>query len=376
MLMSHPKVSHLALAVALGTAAASAHAASPTPWREWNGKSYRLEADGNLSCYSTDREHCHGAVRPADAREDTDRPLTCGVLHRAKWGNTGYDQPGHWCNAAYANLFAQWHNYRALGLRVQIAFNPAGYAMCQSTNGRDCIWNDDSDTPGHLGTIDPLVCNAGVPGTALSFSARAVDSAAAATSRLSSAHWCDTREIVAQSRRPTLEGADYGRGNAELFFPTLSMGDQPAWIVRAAVPRQRASLDMYVVGESRHGDGGLSYMGAALSGDIVRVYATPLEFTQATSQPVSEQVTMALWLDREGSPHYVFKNGWSDDSIRDANADLADSALMESLLPPSRRLTRLTSGLRVELATKETGALPPGAMIEEIIATRVRTPAP
>lgn len=46
---------------------------------------------GNKTCQAWVKEFTSGKVRP--------KPLTCGAAHKAVYGITGYDTPGHWCRA-------------------------------------------------------------------------------------------------------------------------------------------------------------------------------------------------------------------------------------------------------------------------------------
>ena len=123
---------------------------APSAWQRWEDKYVRVETDGSLSCYSRDGATCANAT-PFDNK----RQLVCGDKHKALYGITGYDTPGHWCNAAYATLFAQWASE---GDRRWTAKLPSGDVMCYSGNARNCISSPTRPTPAQRGA--PLVCGA------------------------------------------------------------------------------------------------------------------------------------------------------------------------------------------------------------------------
>ncbi|WGS46889.1 metallophosphoesterase [Burkholderia sp. JSH-S8] len=51
------------------------------------------------------------------------------------WGTTGYDTPKHWCNNAYADLYAKWSR---VGAGVPVSYNALGEGMCYSRDGVNC----------------------------------------------------------------------------------------------------------------------------------------------------------------------------------------------------------------------------------------------
>ncbi|OWQ93464.1 hypothetical protein CDN99_03045 [Roseateles aquatilis] len=129
-----------ALFTAYGLSAAAEPSPHPSAWKKWHGIHYRLEADGNFSCYSENGRDCQAGTPATDP--DRVRPLVCGSAHRAVWHSTGYDTPDHWCNVAHANLFAVWHDYTLLGHPGMLSKNARGDAMCRSFDGVTCDRHD------------------------------------------------------------------------------------------------------------------------------------------------------------------------------------------------------------------------------------------
>jgi len=117
-------------------------------WQRWEDKYVRVETDGNLSCYSLDGANCVNATPFGSGK-----PLVCGDKHKATWGITGYDQRNHWCNAAYATLFARWEKSAASPWTAKL---PSGDVMCHSQNARDCNGSPVRPSPSQPGY--PLVC--------------------------------------------------------------------------------------------------------------------------------------------------------------------------------------------------------------------------
>lgn len=135
--------------------AAPALGSLPIEWSEWNGRFFRLEADGHLSCYSdgSSATDCTSSF-PDRRRQQT---LACkDQRFKDDKGLTvsGYQVDG-WCNDAYANLFAEWKSYKPLGYDVQLATTPRGDVMCRSLDGITCLPADAAITTQE---IKPLVC--------------------------------------------------------------------------------------------------------------------------------------------------------------------------------------------------------------------------
>lgn len=51
---------------------------------------------GDTMCWSEDSQTCNSQARTPTGTAG--RPIVCGAAHQARWGITGYDQQGHWCN--------------------------------------------------------------------------------------------------------------------------------------------------------------------------------------------------------------------------------------------------------------------------------------
>lgn len=115
-------------------------------WAPWGGTYVRLEADGNLSCYSPEGSQCHWGNPPQPPANA--RALTCGGHHLSLHGVSGYDTPNHWCNNAYADLYAHWNSTRSI--------NAAGDVMCFSRDGVNCTAVQDFNP--QVRPIKPLIC--------------------------------------------------------------------------------------------------------------------------------------------------------------------------------------------------------------------------
>jgi len=124
----------------------------PSAWKKYETTWVRVEEDGNLSCLGFDGASCDWSNRASIPTDKTIKPLVCGLAHKQIYGDQGYDYPGHWCNKAYASLFASWQsNGYAL-----ISQNPYGDVMCLSYDGINC---QASTAAPPVGTIfNPLVC--------------------------------------------------------------------------------------------------------------------------------------------------------------------------------------------------------------------------
>ncbi|OWQ48522.1 hypothetical protein CDL60_01060 [Roseateles noduli] len=198
----------------------------PSAWRAFNDQFYRVESDGNFSCYSEDGVNCkRGDPAPGTARI---RPLVCGLDHRAKYGITGYDTAGHWCNVAHANLFADWQSYHFLGYPTFLAVNANGDPMCLSTDNTNCRRDWTSTARPDVGTVRPLVC-----GKAHRSSWGISGYEAAHTG-----HWCQTPSLVGKLDRRFVSGQDVDRLTLDL--PAWTAADRPTfhiWAFSAQSPQ-------------------------------------------------------------------------------------------------------------------------------------------
>lgn len=227
----------------------------PSEWKEWRGIHYRVEADGNFSCYSENGRNCRRGLPALDSTRA--RPLVCGAAHRAVWPSTGYERPGHWCNVAYANLFAVWHDYALLGHRGQLSKNARGDTMCHSFDGVSCHLRGPSNADLPAGVepspapstaeIRPLVCGA------------ALKQRQGISGYDDPAHWCNLPEIVARwvnppptdgAHGPVGNGEDTGVGwtykDTKLPLPALTVDEKPMWIakIRTWAYHDYASIDI------------------------------------------------------------------------------------------------------------------------------------
>jgi hypothetical protein len=82
------------------------------PYTPYDDKTYNMllgkdPISGNTRCAAFDGVNCYSTYNKNDATtlqadiksgKTKVQPLTCGSDHKAKYGITGYDTPGHWCN--------------------------------------------------------------------------------------------------------------------------------------------------------------------------------------------------------------------------------------------------------------------------------------
>jgi hypothetical protein len=227
-----------AAGVALADTASTAPAAQslPTEWKAWHGHYYRLEADGHLSCYSENsKENACSINAPV---EEKAQPLKC---NDARWGGkerkrTGYQVAGHWCNTAYANLFAKWVDHSAVGHPYYLATTPRGDTMCRSSDGVACT-GVEAPQPSQAPSaqdIQPLVCGRMMRKRA-GFSGYEKDRAS---------HWCQSPEVVAVSayNRPFF--------GTTLRFPVWNADDRMTVTVQVDAGRTQASQVVLHRGDS------------------------------------------------------------------------------------------------------------------------------
>jgi hypothetical protein len=62
--------------------------------------SYTVTRDGHPACASYDGRSCLWGVAERDIDFTRVKPLVCGEPHRRLYGETGYENAGHWCNLA------------------------------------------------------------------------------------------------------------------------------------------------------------------------------------------------------------------------------------------------------------------------------------
>lgn len=218
--------------------------AQPSEWKVYEGQSYRIEADGNLSCYSEDGQNCKRGNRSADPA--VIKPLTCGPNHKGLYGITGYDKTDHWCNTAYANLFAKWENYEMLGFSGLLSKTPNNDPMCVSSNGINCDWYSTERAPLPDRTIKPVVC-----GQALLKDRWGITGYEEHWPN----HWCQSPEIVASNlTHPPVREVDPA-GRVTFTFaslPAWTAADSPVFHVRmATAPRDFDGLWIFDRNENR-----------------------------------------------------------------------------------------------------------------------------
>ena len=70
----------------------------PTPLRRNDGGDVECMSYDSVNCLWGDDNSCRSLL--TNANFGAVRPLVCGVDHARKWGGSGYDAPGHWCERA------------------------------------------------------------------------------------------------------------------------------------------------------------------------------------------------------------------------------------------------------------------------------------
>jgi len=208
--------------------------AQASAWKVFEGQSYRVEADGNFSCYSEDGQHCKPGT-PSDD-ETLVKPLTCGPGHAARYdGATGYDQPNHWCNVAYANLFAKWQDYEMLGFRLLLSKTPNNDTMCMSSDGTNCEWGQQKGEPAPGRLIAPVVCGKALLGTQWQITGYEPERAD---------HWCQSPEIVmSEATRPPVR-TELPDGDVIYWFglPDEAAHDSAEFFIQSKVPTSRRPI--------------------------------------------------------------------------------------------------------------------------------------
>ncbi|RZI59452.1 MAG: hypothetical protein EOP37_11885 [Rubrivivax sp.] len=217
------------------TFATSPPQTSARDWQKWHGGWVRLEADGNLSCLSTNGTNCywhHQVTDPKTFSGQPLQPLVCGIAHAGKWGGrSGYNDADnlsgdrHWCRSAYATLFAKWEDYSTLGAKVWLSETPAGDAMCHSADGRTCTpVKEGDDAPPTGAAVHPLVCGAHL------------NRIAKKTGYDEPGHWCQLPRILYRAVDLPVSHVDW----RDLKTPAWTSDDEPAVVIRTKVPEGRS----------------------------------------------------------------------------------------------------------------------------------------
>lgn len=206
---------------------------APDEWKAWNGRYFRLDETGDVQCYSEDGEHC-SLNRPNPALA---RPIRCAKRQAHPLRHIipeieniyGYEQSDHWCNNAYANLFATWTNYQPLGYPVVLSTNPRGDVMCKSFDATTCL------APGEHGPLAPKQLKPVVCG-------RAMAQWTGFSGYVDPDHWCSSPELVRRIKAPQGDTIHVSSGGKllskkyQLTLPGWDAREQPTWIVRFTMP--------------------------------------------------------------------------------------------------------------------------------------------
>lgn len=213
----------------LSTTASIAHATDgqPTGWTPWQGHHYRVEADGQFACLSEDGRHCSIAA-PGTV---TAAPLRCDRLPKGKgtagpkYQGNGHRRKDHWCNKAYASLFAPWADHSAVGHPLMLSTTPRGDRMCLSYDGTRCL-PGDVNPPTPTAVLNPLVCGRPMQET---------QQFGSLLSPTDPQHWCQSDQVLLSKRQPALShDGDYRYPQCSATFqtPGWRRTDAVDWIVR------------------------------------------------------------------------------------------------------------------------------------------------
>jgi hypothetical protein len=77
----------------------------PSPWKCLAGINVPLRKNvgGDVECMSQNNKDCLWKSNESECKlllssPPSDlKPLVCGDMHKSQWGDTGYDNPIHWC---------------------------------------------------------------------------------------------------------------------------------------------------------------------------------------------------------------------------------------------------------------------------------------
>ena len=219
--------------------------AAPGEWQAWNGLHFRLDETGDVQCYSEDGDRCSlNTPTPSLARpvrcERQRHPLRSAIPGAPDI--SGYEELDHWCNNAYANLFAKWTNYQPLGYPVVLSTNARGDVMCKSLDATTCL------APGEHGPLAPKQLKPVVCGKLL-------ERLAGITGYDDPDHWCSSPELVTRIKAPKGESAQLSKDRKlleqryQVPVPSWVASDQPTWIVRFVMPHpERSGIHLKAVG--------------------------------------------------------------------------------------------------------------------------------
>lgn len=90
----------------------SAYASLYADWQDYTALGVNTPLaetpEGDLMCYSKDGVNCLELRAESIQRGQSVKPLVCGAHHRATRGESGYDQPRHWCRSPKIVKQQQW----------------------------------------------------------------------------------------------------------------------------------------------------------------------------------------------------------------------------------------------------------------------------
>ncbi|OWQ93460.1 hypothetical protein CDN99_03020 [Roseateles aquatilis] len=209
-------------------------------WRAWEGRHFRLTAGGDISCYSEDGEHC--STRTPDSGKEA-RTINCAMPQKELWRTLpGYQRLDHWCNIAYANLFAKWVSYEPLGYPVVLATNPRGDVMCKSLDGTSCLAPGEHRSD-RSRSLNPVVCG------------RQMRERANFSGYDDPNHWCSSPELLLRdkpllkTRRSIHTDRRQLSRDHEIELKRWSAQEVPTWIVRFRVPEPwHAGVELMIGG--------------------------------------------------------------------------------------------------------------------------------
>jgi hypothetical protein len=127
-----------------------------TPFR-FNGKDVECASLDGKVCLRGGVKTCQAWVKELTSGKVQPKPLTCGAAHKAAYGITGYDTPGHWCYAlkafydapaTYCNKVNKTFNVTIAGCGPKVECSPSAIV-------RGVKINDGEEMSGNIADYAP-----------------------------------------------------------------------------------------------------------------------------------------------------------------------------------------------------------------------------
>lgn len=303
--------------------ATSAETLLPTEWKSWNNHHYRLEADGHLSCYSENSSKTACSINAPDPAKA--QPLRC---NDPRWGGksrqrTGYEVVDHWCNKAYAALFATWMDHTATGHPQVLSTTPNGDTMCLSFDGTACLpakYFVPANVRRSRGSWlpSPLFCGRTMRRN-VGFTGYEAEHAG---------HWCQTPwQVLFSERLPDAEEDQFGC-TFRAKVPGWLQSEEVGWILRMrAAPRaSQVRSPSYLTFKVQGSDWSASTVVTATGGVGVLGQTSSVEKTSPRWIDVSDggELSIGILLRGNDRVRYYGAAGWPDNLFDDTHALVSD----------------------------------------------------